>query len=249
MVPSIEQHNQEIQENRARWEKKPLLQAIYRRFYQTIAAELRRDIPGQIVELGSGIGNLKSMVPDCLCTDMFANPWIDQVENAYALSFKDGTVSNLILFDVFHHLEFPGSALQEFHRVLAPAGRVILFEPAISLLGWLVYGICHYEPIGWRRPITWWRPANAMNAAGDYYSAQGNATRIYFSRQFAGALQDWNQVSKRRFSAISYVASGGYQGPQLYPAAWLPFMQWIDRVCDWAPWIFATRLMVVLEKK
>ena len=30
--------------------------------------------------------------------------------------------SNLILFDVWHHLEYPGSAMAEFARVLAPKG-------------------------------------------------------------------------------------------------------------------------------
>ena len=74
---------------------------------------------GSVVELGSGIGNIKEVIPKCLCTDLFPNPWLDYVENAYALSFGSASVSNLILFDVFHHLKYPGTALQEFHRYTA----------------------------------------------------------------------------------------------------------------------------------
>ena len=53
----------------------------------------------------------------CVRTDLFANPWIDQVENAYRLTFGDGEVSHLILFDVFHHLQHPRTALRECRRV------------------------------------------------------------------------------------------------------------------------------------
>jgi hypothetical protein len=48
-------------------------------------------------------------------------------------------------------------------------------------------------------------------------------------------------------AAISYVASGGYSKPQLYPDAAFGLMRWIDGVCDRMPALFATRLMAVLE--
>jgi hypothetical protein len=48
--------------------------------------------------------------------------------------------------DVWHHLEHPANALAEFRRVLVPRGRVIILEPAMSVVGRLVYGNCHHEP-------------------------------------------------------------------------------------------------------
>ncbi len=131
----LAQHNIEIQRNLDCWKQKPILREIYQRFYILIAKYLNRSINGEIIELGSGIGNIKMIIPDAICTDIFKNPWIDRVENAYQLSFADGSISNLILFDVFHHLEFPGTALNEFHRVLQPSGRIIIFDPYISLTG------------------------------------------------------------------------------------------------------------------
>jgi SAM-dependent methyltransferase len=183
-----------------------------------------------------------------ITTDLFHNPWIDQVETAYALSFGSGELSNIILFDVFHHLEFPGTALDEFHRVLAHPGRVIIFDPAISLLGWLVYGACHAEPIGWRSSIRWTMPSNMDPRNAGCYAAQGNATRVFATNQFASRLSRWRVVLVRRLAAVSYVASGGYSGPQLYPASWIPFLTVLDHLCDRLPRPFATRLLVVLEK-
>jgi len=244
-----EQHNLEIHENLERWNRKPLLREVYTAFYRELARWVNREVRGEIVELGSGIGAIRGVIPDCVLTDIFANPWIDRVESAYRLSSADGSVSNLILFDVFHHLEYPGTALEEFKRVLVPGGRVILFDPAISLLGLVVYGPCHHEPIGLRRPITWTAPSGINLGELPYYAAQGNATRVFFSSPRPELANTWKLVRRRRYAALSYALSGGYRGPQCYPASMLPLLRGVDRVCDLLPWIFATRCLVVLERR
>lgn len=195
------------------------------------------------------MGYIKEVIPDCIRTDLFPNPWIDQVENAYALSFTDQTVSDLILLDVFHHLRYPGTALNEFFRVLQPGGRVIIFDPAISALGMIVYGLLHPEPVAFFRPVEWLAPAGWSPPEVDYYAAQGNATRIFYGKEFASNLNNWKQKGLIRFSAISYVASGGYSVLQLYPRSILPFIKSVEAICDRVPFLFATRLLVVLEKK
>ena len=241
-------HNIEVQKNFVRWEQKPLLRKIYINFYQIIAQHLRKDIEGEIVELGSGIGMIKKVIPNCICTDIFPNPWIDKVENAYTLSFDKNSISNLILFDVWHHLQYPGNALGEFHRVLKMQGRLIIFEPAISALGLIVYGIMHSEPINLKMKIEWFAPDRSVLHNTNYYAAQGNASRIFLTKKYEGLLKGWNEVLCERMASISYVTSGGYSGPQLYPGFIYPFMRIIDHVCSYIPLLFATRLLVVLEK-
>ncbi len=245
---NIEQHQKEIVENHERWVRKPLLQTIYRGFHEEIARHLSALDAPLVVELGSGIGNIKDVIPHALRTDLFPNPWLDQTENAYALSFGNETVSDLILFDVFHHLRYPGTALRELARVLRPGGRVLVFDPFISLLGMLVYGPPHHEPIGWWQEIEWLAPKGWSPAQTDYYAAQGNATRIFFGRMAPVLLKDWKLINRFRYAALSYAASGGYSGPQLYPDRLYPFMRSVDRALDLIPGAFATRTLVVLEK-
>lgn len=240
-------HADEIQQNLQNWQRKPVLRQIYRQFYDLILQNIHNDAQGLVVELGSGIGNLKAVLPTCICTDLFPNPWIDLVENAYALSFQDGSLSDLILFDVYHHLEYPGTALKEFWRVLKPGGRFILFEPCASLLGNIVYGLLHPEPLGWNFPINWIAPIDWPSDNAGYYAAQANASR-HFIRHETPPLVGWQVIKVQRLAALSYVASGGYSGPQLYPTSWLPLMRHLDRLCDHLPSLFATRLLVVLEK-
>src|SRR5688572_10398282 len=99
----VEQHNIEIQRNMKAWDRKPMLRRVYRDFYRQVAAQINPKIPGPVVEIGSGMGRIKDVIPACVTTDLFANPWLDRSENCYRLSFSDGAVSHLILFDVWHH--------------------------------------------------------------------------------------------------------------------------------------------------
>jgi len=248
MSTPLEQHNIEIHQNRASWDKKPGLRAVYGRFYREIAARIRRDGGGSIVELGSGLGNIKSVLPDCIATDIFPNPWIERVEDAYQLSFESGSVSNLILFDVWHHLQFPGSALKEFRRVLAPSGRVIIFDPAMGLIGRFVLGCFHHEPLGLNQPITWEAPSGSSSKDFRYFAAQGNASRIFTKPEFKTRLADWRIAELTYFSGLSYVATGGFRGPNLVPGVVLEWLASVDSVLSRFPWI-ASRMLVVLEHR
>ncbi len=58
------------------WRRKPLLRRIYRDFYAEIVGELRQDRRGEMEGIGSGIGKLKTVVPEALATDLFPNPWL-----------------------------------------------------------------------------------------------------------------------------------------------------------------------------
>ena len=69
MTP-LEQHQAEIQENLRHWRDKPLLQEIYGGFYRRILGQIDTAIPGRIVEIGSGIGNLKAHLPGTITTDL-----------------------------------------------------------------------------------------------------------------------------------------------------------------------------------
>ena len=245
---SLEQHNVEIYENRRHWERKPLLRRVYSQFGREIAKRVDRTQPGLVVELGSGMGNIKEHLPDCITTDVFPNPWLDRVEDAYNLTFGAGAVSHLILFDVWHHLQYPGTALREFYRVLSERGRVIIFDPAMGVLGRFVFGNFHHEPLGLREGIQWEAPANWNGKESGYYAAQGNASRVFGTNAFREQLRSWRVVEVSHFSALNYLGSGGFRGPQLYPMAALPLLNWVDSFLSKFPSL-ASRMLVVLEKQ
>lgn len=246
----VNQHNIEIHKNFISWNNKPILRYVYKLFYNAIINEINHNIDKPIVELGSGIGNLKNYLENCITTDIFENPWVDQVENAYYLSFPDHSISNLILFDVFHHLEYPGIALDKFYNVLENGGRVIIFEPCVSLLGSIVYGIFHHEPVGFFKKITLYPEDNSEVDNNKYYAAQGNAFRLFMKYDKIKSINSkWTLKLFKKHSSLSYLATGGYSKPQLLPDYIIKLLIKTEAIFDLFPYLFATRLMIVLEKK
>jgi SAM-dependent methyltransferase len=244
MSTPLAQHQTEIQQNLKRWEAKPLLREIYAGFYRRILALIDLQIPGQVVELGSGIGNLKTHLPQAVTTDLFPNPWLDMTCDAYEMPFAAGSVSHLVLFDVFHHLEAPNAFLREARRVLSPQGRVILFEPYMSWCSFPVYGLLHHEPVAWGKPIS---QSDTLPKPHAYYAAQGNATRLFFRKEIPGWPAGWKIFSAEAFSAFHYLLSGGYSKPALYPVGWLECLRRSDaRLSHW-PRLFGGRCLIGLQ--
>jgi SAM-dependent methyltransferase len=245
----IARHGREILANRKSWDRKPLLRACYHEFYQAVGRRLNSTTDLPTLELGSGIGAIKEVVPGCVTSDIFDNPWLDRRENAYAIGYPPASLGNLILFDVFHHLEFPGSALQEFARVVAPGGRLLIFEPDMSLLGRLVYGFFHPEPLGLEKPISWSAPREIDAASGGYFAAQANATRIFCRREIDAWEAEWELLETARITNLRYFGSGGFGGMQLLPPVLERPLALCERLAAKLPSVFSSRLLIVLKRR
>ncbi len=238
------QHQAEIERNLDAWQHKPLLRDIYASFYERIIGVMDRSLPGRIVEIGSGIGNLRTHIPEAVCTDLFPNPWLDLVCDGYELPFRGGSLSHLILFDVFHHLQRPAAFLREARRVLHGSGRLILFEPFMSLASLPVYGLLHHEPVALGQPID---TRDAAPGPRDYYAAQGNATRLFFRREGLGWPAGWRILHAEAMSSFSYLLSGGFSKPALYPRGWFGCLRRLDATLSRWPGLFGARCLVGLQ--
>jgi SAM-dependent methyltransferase len=244
-MTSLDQHQSEIEQNRRSWEEKDLLRQIYADFYRRILEHIDTSIPGAVVELGSGIGNLRTHLPSAISTDLFPNPWLDTVCDAYRMPFADRSVSHLVMFDVFHHLQRPHAFFHEARRVLADDGRVILFEPYISAASLPVYGLLHHEPVALRGTID---DAEVPPEEHTYYAAQGNATRMFFGRRPvtpAGFVVH----EAAAFSSFAYLLSGGYSKPAMYPRSWYSRLTAVDRALSRLPIAFGGRCLVELRRE
>lgn len=241
----LSQHLSEIEANMAAWSSKPLLRKVYSDLYTKLTKKLDNADVGVIVELGSGIGNLKSHVPTAFTSDIFRHDWIDISCNAYDLPFRDASVANLVLFDVFHHLEHPLAFMREAERVLIKNGKIVLVDPYMSLLTLPIYGLFHHEPVALRRTISM---DDQKPQTENYYAAQGNATRVFFNKEEIKLPSVWNVESVEAFACFSYLLSGGFSKRSIYPSSLFSSMNWLDsRLSRW-PKIFAGRCVIEIVK-
>ena len=91
--------------------------------------------------------------------------------------------------------------------------------------------------------------ADAYPRPRDYYAAQGNATRLFFRGESRDWLAGWSVAHAKVFSAFSYLLSGGYSKPAMYPAAMLGTMRSFDTALSCCPSLFGGRCLVELRKQ
>jgi SAM-dependent methyltransferase len=205
-----------LSEFREAWARKPVLRAIYTDFYRRMAARAR---PGRTLEIGGGAGNFKDFMPGVVASDILPAPWLDLVCDAQQLPFHDQSFNNIVMVDVLHHVEWPVRFLREAARVLAPGGRAILCEPAITPGSSLFYRKMHPEPVRMAAdPLA----DGAIDPDRDPYDANQAIPTLLATRdraRLAAAVPGLTLAEARWFALWAYPASGGFRRWTLLPAA------------------------------
>jgi SAM-dependent methyltransferase len=228
------------------WERKPGLRAVYADIYDRMRAEM---VPGPILEIGGGSGNLKALIPDTVSTDIQSAPWLDAVCDAQRLPFADGSFANIVMVDVLHHIEFPLQAMREFSRVLRPGGRLIFCEPGITPLSGLFYRMFHVEPVDMSAD-----PLGSGDISADkdpWDSNQAIPTLLVgrHRRKLASLVPGLNLRKVDRFSFLAYPLSGGFKEWSLLPLPFARLLLPAERSVQHAfGRIAAFRLMAVYER-
>lgn len=229
------------------WTRKPSLRAVYTDLYQRIAA---RCVPGVILEVGGGSGNFKDYAPDTISTDIVAAPWLDAVADASRLPFADGAISNIVLFDVLHHIEFPVQFLDEANRVLRPGGRIIFSEPAITPISNLFYTHMHPEPVDMKADIF---VVGEPDPERDPFDANQAIPTLMMRRQrdrfearFPGLRIHENQLT----SLLAYPMTGGFRPWTMIPGVMVPLVLGLERLLlpILGP-LMAFRILSVIERR
>jgi SAM-dependent methyltransferase len=234
-----------LRRHQAVWNQKPVLRRLYASWYREIARWLQ---PGLTVEMGGGTGNLKEFSPNVLCTDVIRMPWLDALVDAQHLPFRTKSLSNIVLFDVLHHLENVRYFFDEALRVLTPSGRIVIMEPYISTLSWPVYRFLHPEPVDFRQdPFAIIEPA----AGRGPFEANQAVARIVFERsyeRFRRLYPQFTQLTHERLAFFAYPLSGGFDRPSLVPLWSIDMLLKCERWLHRFGRFLAFRLLVVLQK-
>jgi SAM-dependent methyltransferase len=236
-----------LREQEQAWKERPLVRRLYLEWYRALVERLS-DVDGVSVELGSGIGRLREVAGTrVVLTDVEPTPWSDEAVDALQLPYADGSVANIVMLDVFHHLADPARFLDEAERALAAGGRLLLIEPYCSPISTPLYRRFHEERTDTAADPFAPDPEIAQAA---FDSNQALPTLVFY-RRLAELHRRWpalRLVERRRLAFLLYPLSGGFTRRPLLPPALYPAVRLIERALRPLAPLLAFRCLVVLEK-
>jgi SAM-dependent methyltransferase len=210
---------------------KPFLRRIYEEWYRALAASVPPG-PGAVLELGSGAGFLREVLPEAITSEVFRTPGAAVVLDARVLPVRAGALRAVVMTDVLHHVPDCRAFFAEATRCVRPGGVVSAIEPWVSAWSSFVYGRLHHEPF---RPDA---PEWEFPAAGPLSGSNQALPWILFERdraRFEAEFPGWRVEVVRPFMPFRYLASGGVGLRALSPAWSTPAWRGIERLA--APWM------------
>jgi len=173
----------------------------------------------------------------------------DAVADAQALPFADSSFANIVMVDVLHHIPCISAFFTGVARVLAPAGRLIVLEPAITPLSYWVYRYFHHEPVDMSvEPL----PDCSRVAGANPFDGNQAIPTLLFGRRCAELHRRFPQlhmVRRELLSLIAYPASGGFRPWTLVPTAVVQkLLRLEDIVAPVLGGLMAFRQLVVIER-
>jgi len=230
------------------WQNKPALKNIYHNYYRMIKNAC---IIGNTLEIGGGSGNFKEFFPGIISTDIVILPWLDLISDAQILPFRNESVSNIVMIDVLHHLEYTPDFFNEVERILEPGGRLILLEPAITPGSWFFLSLFHPEPINLRQdPYKKSLPADPAREPFD--ANQAIPTLLFFRnrQKFFKVFPSLKLIELCYHDLFAYPLSGGFRAWCFIPKSLIkPLLSIEQRLLPFLGPLMSFRLFCVVEKK
>ncbi len=196
---------------------------FYRRFQKVI-----KDLPsnGCYVELGSGGGFIKEVLPRVITSDVMPLPMIDQQFSALQMPFASESVDAFMMINVFHHIPNAELFLKEASRCLKKDGKIIMVEPANTPFARWIYQNFHHEDFDVKGE--WF-----FESKGPLSSANGALPFIVFLRD---RLEFTKKFPELRITKIApdtpfrYLLSGGLSSNFSMPGFSFEFFSALERV-------------------
>lgn len=204
--------------------KKRSLKLFYEEIYLGYACCLERCPPGTALELGSGGGFVKEVIPRMVTSDILPYEGLDTVVDATALPFPDDTLALICMLNVFHHIPNVPRFLDEARRCLVRGGRILMIDQHPGWISTPILKYCHHESFD-PRARDW-----TFESSGPLSGANGSLAWIVFQRDYQTfqalfpnlILQRYEPCYPLRYWLIGGLKSWTLMPPLLYrPIAFL----------------------------
>jgi len=193
--------------------EKGFLSRMYKEWYGLLKDELPAG-DDLVIELGSGAGFIKDIIPGVVTTDILDIDGVDCVlPEDGSLPFDDQSLRGIVMTDVLHHIPTPRLFFKEATRAVRSGGVIVMIEPWVTSWSTLVHKM-HYEPF---RPESeeWEFPPQ-----GPLSGANGAIPWMMFKRdreQFEKEFPEWEIEKIKLLMPVTYLVSGGISFRSLSP--------------------------------
>jgi SAM-dependent methyltransferase len=229
------------------WDKKPVLRTVYEEMFDRISHVC---VPGTILEIGGGIGNLKSRLGEVISSDIQLGRGLDLVADAQRLPFRNGALSNIVMLDVLHHIQYPALFFREAERALRPGGRIVMIEPAITWGSSLFYRLLHQEPVDMSAdPLAVADPDSARDPF-DANQALPTLLATRYRGRFHAMFPSLSMRPPQWFAFLVYPLSGGFKSWSLVPNGAAKTILGIERQVEPLLGRFAAfRMQIIVDRQ
>jgi SAM-dependent methyltransferase len=200
---------------RQRLRTKASLRKFYTEVYARYAECLARSPPGGVaLEIGSGAGFVKDVLPDVMTSDIINYPGIDRILDARHLNFPDASLRAVLMLNVFHHISDVAAFLHEVGRCLMDGGRVLIVDQHVGCLSRRILRRLHEEPFD-PDAQDW-----CFESTGPVSGANGALAWMVFCRDRQRFEQDFPALKLIRYephTPLRYWLCGGLKRWSLLP--------------------------------
>ncbi len=205
---------------------KPFLKKLYLKWYSVFAEEIK-DLPeGKIIEIGSGGGFLKEVLPQVITSDILPLPNCDMTFPAGNLPFDDKSLAGILMLNVLHHIPRPEQFFINADKKLINGGKIIMIETANTVFSRFIYKKFHHEDFdtqaGWE--LKEGGPLSASNQALPWIIFERD--KIKFMKLFPHFV-----ISRIKYhTPLLYILSGGVSHKALVPGWTFGFFAFVENI-------------------
>ncbi|HTY45556.1 MAG TPA: class I SAM-dependent methyltransferase [Patescibacteria group bacterium] len=219
-------------------QEKPQFLAWYRMIYAFMAAH--KAAGARNVEIGSGSSFLFEAIPSLIESNILHIHSNDLTFDAYAMPFKDNSLDNVMLIDVLHHFNEPMAFFREACRVLRRGGRVLLCDPYLSPVSFMLWRYIHPESCDSSR-----LGYNAAPGSNPLLSANSASLTLLLRTHIPGLTL----MRKDYHTVLHYWLAGGYNFPSFLPESLVGAVISVEKMLLPLGRLLASFAFAVWEKK
>jgi len=227
-------------------QEKTFLKKFYHECYLSIAHALPEHINGPVVELGSGAGFFKEIIPNLLTSEIIKIQDVDLILDGTDLPFSSGALKGIVMIDVLHHMPNVASFFSDAAACIKPGGVIIIIEPWSTLWSRLIYRHLHHEPF--KLDVKEWK----LPSGGPLSQANSALPWIIFERDRNKFDREFPQFQVKEIMLnfpFCYLLSGGIPFRSMIPGNMYSVIRGIENLA--LPWMNSLAMFakIILERK